>query len=234
MTDQGTEVAEPGTEVVPASEGNGALVAPGDRAPVLDEAEQHHPTPRQYVLIAVVLVVITGVEIATSYIDTAHSNLIIAALFLMGFVKFFLVCRVVHAHEDRPAVLPAGLRRGDRRRHDRLRHRPAGVLEHRAEGVGRRDRRRFPSRLAAAPRCVAPDRAVRRRLRGRDQPVGSPSGAAGRAGRHAFPNRVPSPRACSRCGSRPTGRSTMSPSAISSRCTWSSTLRTRSSRRRSC
>jgi cytochrome c oxidase subunit IV len=42
-------------------------------------------------LIAVVLVVITGVEIATSYINTAHSNLIIAALFIMAAVKFFLV-----------------------------------------------------------------------------------------------------------------------------------------------
>ena len=92
MTDQGTEVAEPGTEVIPASEGSGGLVAQGDHAPVLDEAEQHHPTPRQYVLIAVVLVVVTGVEIATSYIDTAHSNVIIVTLFLMGFVKFFLVC----------------------------------------------------------------------------------------------------------------------------------------------
>lgn len=103
MTDQGTEVAEPGTEVVPASEGSGGLVAQGDHAPVLDEAEHHHPTPRQYVLIAVVLVVVTGVEIATSYIDTAHSNVIIVTLFLMGFVKFFLVCAwYMHMRTDQP------------------------------------------------------------------------------------------------------------------------------------
>ena len=103
MTDQGTEVAEPGTEVVPASEGSGGLVAQGDHAPVLDEAEQHHPTPRQYVLIAVVLVVITAFEIATSYIDTAHSNVIIVTLFLMGFVKFFLVCAwYMHMKQDAP------------------------------------------------------------------------------------------------------------------------------------
>jgi cytochrome c oxidase subunit 4 len=91
MTDQGTEVAEPGVEVVPASEGGGAVVAQSDHAAVSFEAEHHHPTPRQYVLIAVVLVVITGVEIATSYIDTGHTNLIILALFVMAAVKFFLV-----------------------------------------------------------------------------------------------------------------------------------------------
>ena len=103
MTDQGTEVAEPGTEVVAATEETGALVAQGDHAPVLDEAEQHHPTPRQYVLIAVVLVVITGFEIATSYIDTGHSNLIIIALFIMAAVKFWLVAAwYMHMRTDQP------------------------------------------------------------------------------------------------------------------------------------
>jgi cytochrome c oxidase subunit 4 len=91
MTDQGIEVAEPGAEVVSASEGSGAVVAHSDHAALSIEAEHHHPTPRQYVLIAVVLVVITGVEIATSYIDTGHTNLIILALFVMAAVKFFLV-----------------------------------------------------------------------------------------------------------------------------------------------
>jgi cytochrome c oxidase subunit IV len=91
MTDQGTEVVDPGRAVVPASEGGGAVVAQPDNTPLAIEHEHHHPTPRQYVLIAVVLVVITGVEIATSYIDTAHTNLIIFALFVMAAVKFFLV-----------------------------------------------------------------------------------------------------------------------------------------------
>src|SRR4051812_14361342 len=90
MTDPGTEVAEPGAAVVTAPEGGGAVVAHSEHAPVAHEAG-HHPTPRQYVLIAVVLVVITGVEIATSYIDTGHSNLIIVALFVMAAIKFFLV-----------------------------------------------------------------------------------------------------------------------------------------------
>ena len=103
MTDQGTEVAEPGTEVVSAAEGSGALVAAGDHAPVVHEEHGNHPTPRQYVLIAVVLVVVTGIEIATSYINTGHTNLIIVALFLMAALKFFLVAAwYMHMKVDQP------------------------------------------------------------------------------------------------------------------------------------
>jgi len=103
MTDQGTEVAEPGTEVVAASDGGGAVVPQEDLSPLAFEHEHHHPTPRQYVLIAVVLVVITGVEIATSYIDTGHTNLIIVALFVMAAIKFFLVCAwYMHMRTDQP------------------------------------------------------------------------------------------------------------------------------------
>jgi cytochrome c oxidase subunit 4 len=51
-----------------------------------------HPEPRQYVLIAVVLVVITGFEVATSYLEgDVNSNLIIVALGVMAALKFFLV-----------------------------------------------------------------------------------------------------------------------------------------------
>jgi cytochrome c oxidase subunit 4 len=54
-------------------------------------------------LIAVVLVVITAIEIATSYIDTKHTNLIIVALFLMAAVKFFLVAAwYMHMKLDQP------------------------------------------------------------------------------------------------------------------------------------
>ena len=102
MTDQATEVAEPGTEVVSADEGSGALVARPDQVPEAFGAG-HHPTPRQYVLIAVVLVVVTGIEIATSYIDTVHTNFIIVALFLMAALKFFLVAAwYMHMKVDQP------------------------------------------------------------------------------------------------------------------------------------
>src|SRR3954454_11186053 len=51
-----------------------------------------HPDPLQYVVVAVVLVVITGVEIATSYLEgTIPNGLIITLLIVMAFVKFFLV-----------------------------------------------------------------------------------------------------------------------------------------------
>jgi cytochrome c oxidase subunit 4 len=66
-------------------------------------SEGHHPSPRQYVLIAVVLVVLTAIEIAVSYIDTAHTNLIIIALFAMGAAKFFLVAGwYMHMKVDQP------------------------------------------------------------------------------------------------------------------------------------
>ena len=70
---------------------------------VAGEEFHHHPTPRQYVLIAVVLVVVTGIEIATSYLNTGHTNLIIVALFLMAALKFFLVAAwYMHMRTDQP------------------------------------------------------------------------------------------------------------------------------------
>jgi cytochrome c oxidase subunit 4 len=51
-----------------------------------------HPTPRQYVLIAVVLVIITGLEVGASYLEgDINDNLIIALLGVMAAIKFFLV-----------------------------------------------------------------------------------------------------------------------------------------------
>ena len=102
MTDQATEVAEPGTEVVSAGQGTGALVARADHVPAPLE-HNNHPTPRQYVLIAVILVIVTAIEIATSYLNTGHTNLIIVALFLMAAFKFFLVAAwYMHMKVDKP------------------------------------------------------------------------------------------------------------------------------------
>jgi cytochrome c oxidase subunit 4 len=51
-----------------------------------------HPTPVQYVIVAVVLVVITAIEIAVSYTEgTIPDGLIVVLLLVMAFVKFFLV-----------------------------------------------------------------------------------------------------------------------------------------------
>ena len=64
-----------------------------EQLPLLPGELKPHPTPRQYVLIAVVLVVITGFEVATSYISTddVSARIIAAVLITMAAVKFFLV-----------------------------------------------------------------------------------------------------------------------------------------------
>jgi len=63
-----------------------------------------HPTPIQYVVVAVILVVITGLEIAVSYTEgTLPDGLIVVLLLSMAFVKFFLVASwYMHLRTDRP------------------------------------------------------------------------------------------------------------------------------------
>ncbi len=96
------------TDLVTLSEGGlpaaGAideLASLGDQRPVVAE-EHSHPGPRQYVLIAVVLVILTAVEVATSYLDGhVNSNLLIVALGIMAAVKFFLVAAwYMHMKQD--------------------------------------------------------------------------------------------------------------------------------------
>jgi cytochrome c oxidase subunit 4 len=92
MTEQMTDVDPSSTELVPADEGAVPAVAGGGAIVSAPRPAHAHPEPRQYVLIAVVLVVITGVEVATSYLEgDVNSNLLIAALGMMAAVKFFLV-----------------------------------------------------------------------------------------------------------------------------------------------
>src|ERR1700690_21461 len=93
----------PGTAVAVADgSAGGTLVVSGGEGAVGEEFH-HHPTPRQYVLIAVVLVIVTSIEIATSYLNTGHTNLIIVALFLMAALKFFLVAAwYMHMRNDQP------------------------------------------------------------------------------------------------------------------------------------
>src|SRR5262245_6469702 len=63
-----------------------------------------HPDPLQYVVVAVVLVVITGVEIGVSYLEGSIPNgLIITLLLVMAAVKFFLVASwYMHLRTDQP------------------------------------------------------------------------------------------------------------------------------------
>src|SRR2546428_9204552 len=101
--DTETEIETPGTVVAVATGDAPAAIAETPTDVEVAYEYGHHPSPRQYVLIAVVLVVLTAIEIAVSYIDTAHTNLIIIALFAMGAAKFFLVAGwYMHMKVDQP------------------------------------------------------------------------------------------------------------------------------------
>jgi cytochrome c oxidase subunit IV len=50
----------------------------------------HHPSPRQYVTIAVVLVLVTALEVAIYYVE-ALGDLLVPLLIAFAFIKFFLV-----------------------------------------------------------------------------------------------------------------------------------------------
>ena len=50
----------------------------------------HHPGPRQYVVIAVVLAVITAAEVSIYYIESVEAVLV-PMLVVFAFLKFFLV-----------------------------------------------------------------------------------------------------------------------------------------------
>jgi cytochrome c oxidase subunit IV len=91
MTDQITDVDPMPAELEPAGDSHVPAVPEGGALVAAPHAHAH-PEPRQYVLIAVVLVVITGFEVAVSYLEgDVNSNLLIAALAVMAAVKFFLV-----------------------------------------------------------------------------------------------------------------------------------------------
>jgi cytochrome c oxidase subunit 4 len=63
-----------------------------------------HPDPYQYVVVAIVLAVITAVEIAVSYMEgDIPDGLIVVLLLSMMVVKFFLVASwFMHLRTDRP------------------------------------------------------------------------------------------------------------------------------------
>jgi cytochrome c oxidase subunit 4 len=86
---------------LPAAGAIDEIAQAGDHTPV-GALEEHHPGPRQYVLIAIVLVILTAVEVATSYLEGhVNSNLLIVALGIMAAVKFFLVAAwYMHMKQD--------------------------------------------------------------------------------------------------------------------------------------
>ena len=54
------------------------------------QVHEHHPGPRQYVLIGFILAVLTAAEVGAFYID-ATSALVVSILLTFSFAKFVLV-----------------------------------------------------------------------------------------------------------------------------------------------
>jgi cytochrome c oxidase subunit IV len=57
----------------------------------LPEEDRGHPGPRQYVVVAVVLAVLTGMEVALFYLDFLPSPVVVASLLILMTLKFALV-----------------------------------------------------------------------------------------------------------------------------------------------
>lgn len=101
MSDGTVKVLEEEISAVAHAEMKGALEpAPG----LLPGEIDAHPTPFKYVMIFLVLVVVTAVEIATSYLEGSVSNAVIVALLLFwAIVKFVLVAGYyMHLKTDQP------------------------------------------------------------------------------------------------------------------------------------
>ncbi len=95
-----TEVAE----LEPSADDGGGELVVADEGTIEHHEAHGHPEPRQYVLIAVVLVIVTAVEVAVSYIssDTIGPNWIILVLASMAIIKFALVVSwYMHLKTDR-------------------------------------------------------------------------------------------------------------------------------------
>jgi cytochrome c oxidase subunit 4 len=58
--------------------------------PAEEEELSHHPRPRQYVMIAIVLAVITAFEVAIYYVEGVRT-ILVPALIVFAFLKFSLV-----------------------------------------------------------------------------------------------------------------------------------------------
>jgi cytochrome c oxidase subunit 4 len=104
MAEPGTDVAEPSeTGIVPVDD---ALIATPDTELLegVFEEEHGHPQPRQYVFIAIVLCVLTAIEVGCYYLEgDLNDNLLIAILWVLAAVKFFLVAAwYMHMKMDAP------------------------------------------------------------------------------------------------------------------------------------
>jgi len=105
MSDSDTKEVGAGSEgVVDLPQGDLAYRMSHAAPNLLPGELRAHPDPYQYVVVAVVLAVITAVEIAVSYMEgDIPDGLIIVLLLSMMVVKFFLVASwFMHLRTDRP------------------------------------------------------------------------------------------------------------------------------------
>ena len=100
-TDGSEDVVEEALGLAPG-EDLGSLV-PADAAHLTPHEEHAHPGPRQYVMIGLILVILTAIEVAVSYIETDNTNAIIVSLVVLASLKFYLVCAwFMHMKQDAP------------------------------------------------------------------------------------------------------------------------------------
>ena len=95
----------PGTPAERADEEEHGLSAiPSDELPMLPGEVKAHSSPFQYVMIAVVLCVITAVEVGLYYIeDDLPIALYVAMLLSLALVKFIMVASLyMHLSKDKP------------------------------------------------------------------------------------------------------------------------------------
>jgi cytochrome c oxidase subunit 4 len=77
-------VSDPAVDVAEHAEERPAEAAHASRG------HARHPSPKEYVRIAIILAVITAMEVAIYYVDLSHAVLI-PALFVFSLIKFVLV-----------------------------------------------------------------------------------------------------------------------------------------------
>lgn len=101
MSEGTVKVLEEEMSAVAHAEMKGVLQpAPG----LLPGEIDSHPTPFKYVMIFLILVVVTAIEVATSYLEgSISSGVIVALLLFWALVKFILVAAYyMHLKTDQP------------------------------------------------------------------------------------------------------------------------------------
>ena len=81
------------------------MTAPTAEAPREDAELAHHPSPRKYVWVAVILAIITAIEVAIYYIPsvTDRPGLLVTSLLVFAAIKFFMVgAYFMHLKFDSP------------------------------------------------------------------------------------------------------------------------------------